>query len=116
MRIWDLPVSVLCQAHLLSEHRELHGLWNILLHNKKGYRHHPETKRWEGKLGALRLRHEAQVEEMARRGWTHRSPLPAAPITESVIQTVTINTLEEQLDILGRKGCSCMVETYVLAP
>lgn len=116
MRIWDLPVSMLCRAHLLGEHRELHGLWNILLHDKKGYRNHPETKRWVGKLGALRRRHEAQVEEMARRGFTHRSPLPAAPSLEADVQDVLIDEIERQVALLLGKGCACRVGSYVVAP
>ena len=36
---------------------------------------HPETLRWVGKLAALFARHDALVEEMDRRGFTHRSPL-----------------------------------------
>jgi len=30
MRIWDIPANKLCTKHLLGEHSELHGLWNIL--------------------------------------------------------------------------------------
>ena len=57
MRIWDIPANKLCTKHLLGEHSELHGLWNILTQNKSGYSRHPETLRWKGKL-ALYLRHE----------------------------------------------------------
>ena len=36
MRVWDIHPKHLCRKHLLAEHRELHGLWNILtIHNKK---------------------------------------------------------------------------------
>ncbi|NCS72473.1 MAG: pyrimidine dimer DNA glycosylase, partial [Candidatus Magasanikbacteria bacterium] len=30
MRVWDIHPKYLCRKHLLGEHRELHGLWNIL--------------------------------------------------------------------------------------
>ncbi len=30
MRVWDIHPKHLCRKHLLAEHRELHGLWNIL--------------------------------------------------------------------------------------
>ncbi|MDD3940683.1 MAG: pyrimidine dimer DNA glycosylase/endonuclease V, partial [Candidatus Pacebacteria bacterium] len=29
MRVWDIHPKDLCRKHLLAEHRELHGLWNI---------------------------------------------------------------------------------------
>lgn len=59
MRIWDLDPAILCRQHLLGEHRELHGLWNILVREQQGqgtggYANHPETRRWEGRLKALR--------------------------------------------------------------
>jgi len=51
MRVWDIHPKHLCRKHLLAEHRELHGLWNILTKHKGagGYSHHPETLRWVGK-------------------------------------------------------------------
>lgn len=76
MRIWDIPPSELCRQHLLGEHRELHGLWNILTSDRpeeRGYWNHPETQRWVGKLGALMVRHAKLVAEMFERGYKHRS-------------------------------------------
>jgi hypothetical protein len=109
MRIWDVPVGELCRAHLLGEHRELHGLWNILTLGKKGYSLHPETRRWEGKLRALYLRHEALVWEMQRRGYRHASGLNEGLATGNAIQDVFVNTIEEQRAILRGKGCGCLV-------
>ena len=81
MRIWDIDPGELCRHHLLGEHRELHGLWNILTQKKEGYSRHPETRRWVGKLTALYARHEALVREMERRGYAHRSPPERRPAT-----------------------------------
>ncbi|MGE0227732.1 MAG: pyrimidine dimer DNA glycosylase/endonuclease V [Dehalococcoidia bacterium] len=80
MRIWDVPCERLSRSHLLGEHRELHALWNILRRiedgeSRVGYARHPETLRWLGHGEALRLRHDEQAAEMARRGWQHHSPL-----------------------------------------
>ena len=108
MRIWDLEADQLCRAHLLGEHRELHGLWNILTQEKTGYRRHPETRRWEGRLRALYERHEAESVEMLRRGWKHSSPLDRTLTAGSAAtQTVSVNTIEEQVAILRAKGCGC---------
>jgi len=75
MRVWDIAPKHLYRQHLLAEQRELHAIWSILTKNKEGYRYHPETKRWQGKLGVLFLRHEKLVEEMSERGYYHKSPL-----------------------------------------
>jgi hypothetical protein len=109
MRIWDLDPSLLCRKHLLGEHRELHGLWNIYTKNKQGYRNHPETKRWDGKLLALWHRHQAQVEEMGRRGYNHASDLSLPPPGHSALQLEYVHTPDEQLQILQAKGCECKV-------
>mgnify|MGYP006173157627 CR=1 FL=1 len=108
MRIWDLDPALLCRAHLLGEHRELHGLWNILTQGKTGYRRHPETRRWEGKLAALHRRHEALAAEMGRRGYAHASPLDPALATGAAVQDARVDSLEEQRRILERKGCDCL--------
>lgn len=67
---------MLTDRHLLGEHVELHTMWNAHARGLTGgYGRHPETLRWTGHLEALRLRHEDQAAEMARRGFRHQSPL-----------------------------------------
>lgn len=110
MRIWDVPPERLCRQHLLGEHRELHGLWNILTQGKTGYSRHPETRRWEGKLAALYRRHEALVAEMTRRGYRHGSPLDPALATGEAVQTVLIDPIERQVALLREKGCDCVTD------
>ncbi len=75
MRIWDLDPGFLNNQSLLGEHRELHGMVSIFINDKKGYRNHPETKRWENRLSALIIRHELLVEEMELRSFNHKSPV-----------------------------------------
>jgi len=108
MRIWDVEPAILCRSHLLGEHRELHGLWNILTLGRDGYSRHPETRRWEGKLAALYERHEALVIEMAARGYQHLSPIDRTLADgSSVVQDVYIDPPEKQVEILRAKGCAC---------
>lgn len=107
MRIWDVDPKVLCRKHLLGEHRELHALWVIISQNKKGYSHHPETKRWVGKLAALYERHERLVLEMERRGYKHNSPLDKKLAVGGKKQTVFVNSVDEQMEILKSKPCDC---------
>lgn len=109
MRVWDIHPKYLCRKHLLAEHRELHGLWNILtIHKAKGgYSRHPETLRWVGKQKALYLRHEKLIEEFFKRGYKHRTPLDKRLAVGSNIQSVFINSIKEQKVILKNKQCDC---------
>jgi len=75
MRVWDINAGFLNDKSLLGEHREIHGIASILLNNKKGYSHHPETLRWKGCTNALIIRHDLIAEEMKLRGFRHMSPL-----------------------------------------
>jgi hypothetical protein len=109
VRIWDLPPSILCRAHLLGEHRELHAIWTVLVERKSGYANHPETIRWRGKLAALYQRHEALVAEMTRRGYRHASPLDPAQATGSAVQDEFVDSPERQRELLRAKGCDCAV-------
>jgi hypothetical protein len=109
MRIWDIPANKLCTKHLLGEHSELHGLWNILTQNKSGYSRHPETLRWKGKLAALYLRHEHLALEMEKRNYLHNSDLNGAFATGLSVQEKFINSYDEQLEILKKKGCKCKI-------
>jgi len=107
MRIWDINPKKLCNQHLFGEHRELHAIWSILINDKKGYRNHPETKRWEGKTNALFLRHEKLVKEIRRRGYRHSSSLDKKLASGKVRQSQFVNTRAEQRIILKHKDCNC---------
>lgn len=111
MRVWDVPPKYLCRKHLLGEHRELHGLWNILtVHGGVGgYSQHPETKRWVGKLKALYLRHEALVKEMQRRNYNHHSDLDKKWASGSAVQKDYIDPPARQKEILMNKPCDCLL-------
>ena len=123
MRVWDIHPKHLCRKHLLAEHRELHGLWNILTKHKGkgpsfaeatkgvGYSKHPETLRWVGKEKALYERHEALVAEFARRGYSHHTPLEARLAKGAATQKDFINTIREQRAILKAKPCDCLLHT-----
>jgi Pyrimidine dimer DNA glycosylase len=106
VRVWDLDPSVLCDRHLLGEHRELHAIWSILTTGKRGYARHPETLRWNGRLAALYARHEAEVAEMARRGFRHASPLAPRLATGAPVQPELVDSVKAQRERLARcAGC-----------
>ncbi|HTE58847.1 MAG TPA: pyrimidine dimer DNA glycosylase/endonuclease V [Solirubrobacteraceae bacterium] len=107
MRIWDLEPALLCDRHLLGEHRELHAIWAILTAGKRGYARHPETLRWSDRLAALYARHDAQVAEMSRRGFRHASPLDPRLATGAAEQTDLIDSVEAQRERLASRACGC---------
>jgi hypothetical protein len=82
VRVWDVSPGYLNRESLLGEHRELHGLYSILVHGKKGYSRHPETVRWIGCLSGLVRRHAALAAEMRLRGYTDRTPIPGSGATK----------------------------------
>ena len=109
MRVWDIDPKFLCRKHLLAEHREPHGLWNILTKHKGkgGYSRHPETLRWVGKNRALYKRHELLVKEFIKRGYKHNTPLDKKFLSGKTKQDVFINTPSEQKKLLKNKPCEC---------
>jgi hypothetical protein len=111
VRIWDIEPRLLCDQHLLGEHRELHAIWTVLTTGRKGYANHPETLRWRGRLAALHSRHEAQVAEMGRRGFRHASPLDERLATGAARQTEFVDSIESQQARLAQKGCACRAST-----
>ncbi|MBU1238409.1 DUF1722 domain-containing protein [Myxococcota bacterium] len=102
MRIWDVHPGYLNRQSLLGEHRELHGMFSIIVNGKKGYSRHPETLRWAASPGALAMRHEFLVAEMTLRGYKHHSPLPGYPQPVTWPQTF-IDPPAGQFSILGEK-------------
>jgi hypothetical protein len=73
---WPIPAKRLDRKRLLGEHCELHVIGLAVAGRTKGWRNHPEVKRWVGHTQALRRRHDEVAEEMRRRGYRHQSPWP----------------------------------------
>ena len=105
MRIWDVAPRTLCRSHLLGEHRESHAVFAVIARGSAGYREHPETKRWVGKLPALAARHRRVVEEMRRRGYRHASPMRAR--RGSRTQRARLLSIDAQAARLAAKPCPC---------
>jgi len=108
MRIWFVPVEELDDRHLLGEHLELHIMANALIKGGGGWYNHPATQFFKGKLGALYRRHEEQVAEMHRRGWTgHVSGFPVdsiPPAEMDAVIEITPEMLErDRFDLAERK-------------
>jgi hypothetical protein len=102
VRIWDLSPGYLNRGSLLGEHRELHGLYSIIVNGKKGYAHHPETLRWVGALGGLIGRHNQLIAEMSLRGYADRTPLVSEEV-DAAWPSVFIDPPGDQFEILRGK-------------
>ena len=112
MRVWDLPVDMLCTRHLQGEHNEIHTMWNVITLGRKGWAKHPETMRWRGRLGALKARHDAVVTELQRRGrFNHKTALDLHFVEvdgpETWIQDRLIESVDSQIANIRAKGCKC---------
>ena len=105
MRVWDVSPRVLCRAHLLGEHREIHAVYAVIARGSEGYSRHPETRRWVGKLPALAVRHARVADEMRARGYRHLSPMRAT--RGSTVQRSRLLTRSGQLARLEAKSCPC---------
>lgn len=108
MRVWDIPVNKLCNKHLVAQHHEIHCIYGILTSNLRGFRNHPEVKRWTNRIGALYKMHESTVDEMIARGMNHQSLLlkPKLILTDNPLPWQPIS---EQIELLKVKGCECNV-------
>jgi hypothetical protein len=115
MRVWDLPPQLLCNRHLVAEHFEIHTIWSVLTRGLQGWARHPETRRWSGRLAALYRRHEADVEEMTRRGYHHKSPLDASLTAGEAEQGEYVDTPEEQVRLLRERcpACRAQLEGFI---
>lgn len=101
MRIWDINPGYLNRQSLLGEHREIHGLFNVVYEKKTGYSRHPETLRWYGKLSALKKRHDLLVSEMLLRKYGHHTPMKDTG--DSSKQNHFVDPPFRQFEILSEK-------------
>lgn len=73
-RMWLVDPEMLCDNHLLGEHKELHQLvGHIQAGNTAVIEGHASKNQID--TSKILERHEELVEEMERRGFNHRSPL-----------------------------------------
>jgi hypothetical protein len=74
-RLWNLPPEVLCQDHLLGEHKEMHQEAGTLVNHPHGEAVvDGHAEKGQVKLSLLEPRHDELVVEMERRGLNHDSP------------------------------------------
>ncbi len=97
MRMWMVNPEILCRKHLLGEHVETHMFVGTI---QSGVRLKGYTEGNLLEIGSLAERHDALVEEMERRGYSHNSPLPSFATTG--IKDVLIDQQAALQDLLKR--------------
>lgn len=107
MKMWMVNPRYLCRQHLLGEHKELHMLVGCLQKSKNidGYINNelvfPQL---------VYRRHNVLVDEMLRRGYGHKSPLPLVDTLPYVELTSYI--IKHNLGILAERCNDCFVRIY----
>lgn len=77
MRMWMTPPETMCRKHLLGEHVELHMFVGTV---RKGISVEGFLAKGLLEPASVYARHEDLVDEMTRRGYEHKSPLPAGEL------------------------------------
>lgn len=119
MRVWDIPVELLCWTHLNGQHREIHGIMGSIIkyysNGNKGYSNHPETKRWIGHENQLIEIHELTSQEMIKRGRNHKSPIKLICVEQDTHPLSLVDDIESQINNLYDKSinpnhkCDCNI-------
>ena len=104
MRMWGVDPTLLCRNHLLGEHRELHCLIGNLTRKRSIYGY---VKNGLVDPSEIVTRHEAIAEEMLRREYNHKSPLPKEFIHRSIRYKKYPLNIDENLIELSRRCEKC---------
>ncbi len=105
MKIWDCFPAYLSQSQLIAEHRELHGLQQLIDRGKTlGQGADPHIANWLNAPQAIAWRHALVVEEMRLQLVDHKSPIDSFRVaTEwpAFSKEVSITVQFEQLKALA---------------
>ena len=102
MRMWMVDPAIMCRAHLLGEHVEMHMFIGAIA---KGTSMLGFAKSGLLETRELYQRHDDLVTEMLRRGMNHNSPMPEVELPENVIDA-TVDR-EWSLEVLLDKCKDC---------
>ena len=108
MRQWLVNPKLLCRKHLLGEHVEHHMFIGSI---KRGTSVEGYLRDGFLEPKTLYKRHDELVEEMKRRGYNHRSPLP--DIDMSHLRNGKISIKRNIEDLRGRCAeCAKRIKDY----
>ena len=88
--------SLMCRAHLLGEHKELHMFVGTILAGKSLGRYITDGLL---EVHSILSRHEELVREFSRRGWNHRTPIRPSFVPYHL---GSIDRHKSRVDLFGR--------------
>lgn len=114
MRVWDIPVTQLCNKHLVAQHHEIHCIASIITYHKDGFANHPEVLRWKGLPAELHYVHQNTISEMVKRGMNHNDSHDSSGLHQWMHGPNTVmpkpwQPITKQKELLRAKGCGCKV-------
>lgn len=111
-RMWMGLPSTMCRCHLLGEHKEIHQLLGQLKKKLsiKGYIINNCIE-----VSSIKRRHDELVEEMVRRGYNHKSPIPEQIEIEGYYEYLSNEDKNFKIDVASSdndrfKRCSRCLE------
>lgn len=99
MRIWGVPVALMCDKHLGGEHVEMHMFKSVIELDKKvdGYIRDKLLDTL-----AILTRHEELSREMLKRGMKHNSPLLSVSYPEGFVHRNSVDPHESEMELVRR--------------
>lgn len=96
-RMWMVDVKIMCNQHLLGEHKEIHQLVGTL---KKGYSVGGYVKNNCIEISSIEARHNEIVEEMKKRGMNgHKSPILSQDEIDELASYLPANVIEYKVNV-----------------
>lgn len=96
--MWMVDPALMCRKHLLGEHVELHMLVGSI---KRGKSLEGFVRNRLIQPKDILARHDILAEEMARRGYKHKSPLEQPELTED-IAVATVSVTDNEVELFNR--------------
>ncbi len=106
MRQWSVNPEMLCRKHLLGEHVEHHMFVGSI---KRGFSVEGYLRDGFLEPHTLKARHDEVAQEMLRRGYNHKSPLPNVSVSH--LRNGKIDVVRNIEDLRARcKECAKRIE------
>ncbi len=107
MRVYDLPVKLLCNKHLQEQHDAIHIVRNAITNCEDS----PETKRWKDNLWALGILHMRVVNEMIDRQMPHYDSIQMSK--DCCNYPLLIDSIPDQINELMAMCNDCRVNQII---
>lgn len=97
-RMWMGKTDTMCRHHLLGEHKEIHQLLGQL---KKGMSVSGYVRNNCIEITSIKRRHEELVNEMIKRGYNHKSPIPEQEVIDAFYSHLSLAEKQFKIDVVS---------------